>query len=269
MAPSGWSPSSSVPSPRSGSNRLWLARAGFSSCSECLCPSCRDDAVILALDSRCRLRHNGWFPSSLDGWFRTGVLSYATTRGRRCVLGNDRVFSLAAWLCCATDFSFACCLWYVGFFAVVGSSVGCVVKWSELLPATNVLIMNINHTRIPQSLRLKCSQVSWYFNISCMEPALICSFVVVNPFYPEYDSNRSYPFYPEYDSSRSYPFYPEYDSSRSLHLTWLPCTLTFWNPIGWLTLNDVIISGSLGNSYFSTNQCRSLGIRSTKRILPS
>ena len=42
------------------------------------------------------------------------------------------------------------------------------------------------------------------------------------------------PFYPEYDSSRSYPFYPEYDSSRSLHLTRLPCTLTFWNPIGWL-----------------------------------
>ena len=32
------------------------------------------------------------------------------------------------------------------------------------------------------------------------------------------------PFYPEYDSSRSYPFYPEYDSSRSLHLTRLPCT---------------------------------------------
>ena len=39
------------------------------------------------------------------------------------------------------------------------------------------------------------------------------------------------PFYPEYDSSRSYPFYPEYDSSRSLHLARLPRTLTFWNPI--------------------------------------
>ena len=24
-----------------------------------------------------------------------------------------------------------------------------------------------------------------------------------NPFYPGYDSSRSYPFYPEYDSSRS------------------------------------------------------------------
>ena len=77
------------------------------------------------------------------------------------------------------------------------------------------------------------------------------------------------PFYPEYDSSRSYPFYPEYDSSRSLHLTRLPCTLTFWNPIGWLTPNDVSISGSLGNSYFSTNQCRSLGICSIKRVPPS
>ena len=58
------------------------------------------------------------------------------------------------------------------------------------------------------------------------------------------------PFYPEYDSSRSYPFYPEYDSSRSLHLARLPRTLTFWNPIGWLTPNDVSISGSLGNPYF-------------------
>ena len=77
------------------------------------------------------------------------------------------------------------------------------------------------------------------------------------------------PFYPEYDSSRSYPFYPEYDSSRSLHLTRLPCTLTFWNPIGWLTPNDVSISGSLGNSYFSTNQRRSVGICSSKRVPPS
>ena len=77
------------------------------------------------------------------------------------------------------------------------------------------------------------------------------------------------PFYPEYDSSRSYPFYPEYDSGRSLHLTRLPCTLTFWNPIGWLTPNDVSISGPLGNSNFSTNQCRSLGICSTKRVPPS
>ena len=77
------------------------------------------------------------------------------------------------------------------------------------------------------------------------------------------------PFYPEYDSSRSYPFYPEYDSSRSLHLTRLPCTLTFWNPIGWLTQNDVSISGSLGNSYFSTNQRRSVGICSSKRVPPS
>ena len=77
------------------------------------------------------------------------------------------------------------------------------------------------------------------------------------------------PFYPEYDSSRSYPFYPEYDSSRSLHLTRLPCTLTFWNPIGWLTPNDVSISGSLGNSYFSTNQCRSVGICSSNRVPPS
>jgi len=85
-----------------------------------------------------------------------------------------------------------------------------------------------------------------------------------NPFYPEYDSSRSYPFYQEYDSSRSYPFYPEHDSSRSLHLGQLPHTLTFWNPIGWLTLNDVSISGSLGNPYFATNQCRSLGICSTK-----
>ena len=65
------------------------------------------------------------------------------------------------------------------------------------------------------------------------------------------------------------PFYPEYDSSRSLHLTRLPRTLTFWNPIGWLTPNDVSISGSLGNPYFSTNQCRSLGICSTKRVPPS
>ena len=76
------------------------------------------------------------------------------------------------------------------------------------------------------------------------------------------------PFYPDYDSSRSYPFYPEYDSSRSLHLTRLPCTLTFWNPFGWLTLNDVSKSGSLGNPYFSTNQCRSLGICSIKRGTP-
>ena len=29
------------------------------------------------------------------------------------------------------------------------------------------------------------------------------------------------PFYPEYDSSRSYPFYPEYDSSCSLQSHWL------------------------------------------------
>ena len=72
------------------------------------------------------------------------------------------------------------------------------------------------------------------------------------------------PFYPEYDSSRSYPFYPEYDSGRSLHLARLPCTLAFWNPIGWLTLNDVSISGSLGNPYFLTNQCCSLGICCTK-----
>ena len=57
------------------------------------------------------------------------------------------------------------------------------------------------------------------------------------------------PFYPEYDSSRSYPFYPEYDSGRSLHLARLPRTLTFWNPIGWLTPNDVSILGSLGNPY--------------------
>ena len=49
-----------------------------------------------------------------------------------------------------------------------------------------------------------------------------------------------------------------------LHLARLPRTLTFWNPIGWLTPNDVSISGSLGNPYFSTNQCRSLGICSTK-----
>ena len=77
------------------------------------------------------------------------------------------------------------------------------------------------------------------------------------------------PFYLEYDSCRSYPFYPKYDSGRSLHLTRLPCTLTFCNPIGWLTPNDVSISGSLGNSYFSTNQCRSLGICSTKRVPPS
>ena len=77
------------------------------------------------------------------------------------------------------------------------------------------------------------------------------------------------PFYPEYDSSRSYPFYPEYDSGRSLHLARLPRTLTFWNPIGWLTPNDVSISGSLGNPYFSTNQCRSLGICRTNRAPPS
>ena len=67
------------------------------------------------------------------------------------------------------------------------------------------------------------------------------------PLYPEYDSSHSYPFYPEYDSSRSYPLYPEYDSSHSLHLARLPRTLTFWNPIGWLTPNDVSISASLGN----------------------
>ena len=72
------------------------------------------------------------------------------------------------------------------------------------------------------------------------------------------------PFYPEYNSSRSYPFYPEYDFSRSLDLAWLPHTLMFWNPIGWLTPNDVSISGSLGNPYVSTNQCHSLGICSTK-----
>ena len=77
------------------------------------------------------------------------------------------------------------------------------------------------------------------------------------------------PFYPEYDSSRSYPFYPEYDFGRSLHLARLPRTLTFWNPIGWLTPNDVSISGSLGNPYFSTNQCRSLGICRTNRAPPS
>ena len=77
------------------------------------------------------------------------------------------------------------------------------------------------------------------------------------------------PFYPEYDSSRSYPFYPEYDSGRSLHLARLPRTLTFWNPIGWLTPNDVSISGSLGNPYFSTNQCRSLGICRPKSAPPS
>ena len=77
------------------------------------------------------------------------------------------------------------------------------------------------------------------------------------------------PFYPEYDSSRSYPFYPEYDSGRSLHLARLPRTLTFWSPIGWLTPNDVSISGSLGNPYFSTNQCRSLGICRPKSAPPS
>ena len=77
------------------------------------------------------------------------------------------------------------------------------------------------------------------------------------------------PFYPEYDSSRSYPFYPEYDSGRSLHLARLPRTLTFWNPIGWLTPNDVSISGSLGNPYFSTNHCRSLGICRPKSAPPS
>ena len=77
------------------------------------------------------------------------------------------------------------------------------------------------------------------------------------------------PFYPEYDSSRSYPFYPEYDSGRSLHLARLPRTLTFWNPIGWLTPNDVSISGSLGNPYFSTNQCRSLGICRPNSAPPS
>ena len=77
------------------------------------------------------------------------------------------------------------------------------------------------------------------------------------------------PFYPEYNSSRSYPFYPEYDSSRSLHLARLPRTLTFWNPIGWLTPNDVSISGSLENPYFSTNQCRSLGICRPKSAPPS
>ena len=77
------------------------------------------------------------------------------------------------------------------------------------------------------------------------------------------------PFYPEYDSGRSYPFYPEYDCGRSLHLARLPRTLTFWNPIGWLTPNDVSISGSLGNPYFSTNQCRSLGICRTNRAPPS
>ena len=76
------------------------------------------------------------------------------------------------------------------------------------------------------------------------------------------------PFYPEYDSSRSYPFYPKYDSSRSLHLTWLPCTLMFWNPIGWLTQNDVSISGSLGNPYFQPMSA-SLGICSTKGVPPS
>ena len=77
------------------------------------------------------------------------------------------------------------------------------------------------------------------------------------------------PFYPEYDSSRSYPFYPEYDSGRSLHLARFPRTLTFWNPIGWLTPNDVSISGSLGNPYFSTNHCRSLGICRPKSAPPS
>ena len=85
-----------------------------------------------------------------------------------------------------------------------------------------------------------------------------------------YFTNKSLnPFYPEYDSSRSYPFYPEYDSGRSLHLARLPRTLTFWNPIGWLTPNDVSISGSLGNPYFSTNQCHSLGICRTNRAPPS
>ena len=75
-------------------------------------------------------------------------------------------------------------------------------------------------------------------------------------------------FYPEYDSSRSYPFYPEYDSSRSLHLAQLLRTLMFWNLIAWLP-NDVSISASLGNPLFSSNQCRSLGICSIKRIPPS
>ena len=74
--------------------------------------------------------------------------------------------------------------------------------------------------------------------------------VVMKTFYFFANYMFSSPFYPEYDSSRSYPFYPEYDSSRSLHLARLPRTLTFWNPIGWLTPNDVSISGSLGNPYF-------------------
>ena len=112
-----------------------------------------------------------------------------------------------------------------------------------------------------------------YIRMTSVNLALLFKFYMLmsssNPFYPEYDSSRSYPFYPEYDSSRSYPFYPEYDSGRTLHLARLPRTLTFWNPIGWLTPNDVSISGSLGNPYFSTNHCRSLGICRPKSAPPS
>ena len=129
---------------------------------------------------------------------------------------------------------------------------------------------------IPLNIGIELSQVSRYFDISNIEPALVHISVVyfrlickLKTLLFEQISAHLNPFYPEYDSSRSYLFYPEYDSGRSLHLTRLPCTLTFWNPIGWLTPNDVSISGSLGNSYFSTNQRRSLGICSTKRVPPS